>query len=86
MDVGVVKLLLDRGADLEVGIETEKDIGNVMLLDVLNQVKLPREERRVLSAEVTGLERKVERSGCGRQNRICIMGFWVFRKSAAVLQ
>ena len=48
----IVMLLIAHGADIDVGIEAAKGAGNGSMLDLLNQIKLSREETRELSIEV----------------------------------
>ena len=45
-------LLIAHGADLEVGIETEKERAARGMLNMLSRVKHSREEKAILSAEV----------------------------------
>ena len=48
----MVKLLLDRGADLGAGIEAAKEGEDRKMLDMLNRVKRSCEEKAILLAEV----------------------------------
>ena len=48
----VVNILLAHGADLEIGIKAAKDVGKSRMLGILNQIKLSREEKKLLSMEI----------------------------------
>ena len=45
----MVNIILEYGADMEVGIATARNIGKREMLDLLNRIKLSREEKAIIS-------------------------------------